>query len=168
MPKLHYDFIVDKENNTLTVQREFQAGRQLVWDAWTKAELLDQWFAPPPFTTKTKSMDFRDGGHWIYVMITPDGTEYWSRSDYVQIQPIDFYSAWDGFCDENGVINQALPRAKWNTTFTDKGENTLVENVVTYDSLADLETVIKMGMKEGMESTLNRLDEFLAVCLAGK
>ena len=70
---LHFDFLVDKKKNTITVRREFAANRQLVWDCYTKSELLDQWFAPKPFTTKTKSMEFNDGGHWIYAMIDPDG-----------------------------------------------------------------------------------------------
>lgn len=162
MPNLQYDFVVDKEHNTLTIKREFLAGRQLVWDCYTKSELLNQWFAPSPMTTKTKSMDFREGGHWIYAMVDPEGKEYWGRNDFIEIRPIDFYSAWDGFCDENGTLDPNLPRASWNATFTDIGQNTLVENVVKYNSLADLETVIQMGMKEGLESTLERLDVLLA------
>lgn len=54
-----------------------------------------------------------------------------------------------------------MPRAKWAVTFTDKGENTIVETVVTYASLNDLETVINMGMQTGMTSTLEKLDELL-------
>src|SRR5688572_32700048 len=77
---LQFDFIVDKEKNTLTLKREFAANRQLVWDCYTKSELLDRWFAPAPLTTKTKSMDFRPGGHWIYAMVDPDGKEYWGRT----------------------------------------------------------------------------------------
>lgn len=159
---LQFDFLADKEKNTLTLRREFAAGRQLVWDCYTKSELLDQWFAPEGLTTKTKSMDFREGGHWIYAMIDPSGTEYWSRTDYLTVSPIDNYTALDAFCNDKGEINTDLPRAKWNVTFTDKGENTLVETVVTYNSLADLETVINMGMEEGMISTLAKLDKLLA------
>lgn len=158
---LLFDFIVDKEKNTLTIKREFAANRQLVWDAYTKSELLDQWFAPKPMTTKTKSMDFSEGGHWIYAMIEPNGTEYWGRMDYVTIQPIDSYTGLDGFCDNNGVLNPGLPRADWDVKFTEIGDNALVTNVVTYNSLTDLETVINMGMEEGMKSTLERLDDLL-------
>ena len=61
---LLFNFLVNKENNTLTITREFAAPRQLVWDCYTKCELLDQWFAPKPLSAKTKSMDFRNGGHW--------------------------------------------------------------------------------------------------------
>lgn len=158
---LQFDFLVDKEQNTITVKREFVANRQLVWDCHTKSELLDKWFAPRPFTTKTKSMDFREGGHWHYAMIDPEGTEYWGWTDYSKIQPIEYYKTMDGFSDSEGNINTDLPRAKWHVQFLDKGEHTLVETTVTYEALADLETVINMGMKEGLTSTLERLDELL-------
>ena len=158
---LQFDFLVDKEKNTLTTRREFLAGRQLVWDTYTKSELLDQWFAPKPLTTKTKSMDFREGGHWIYAMVEPNGTEYWGRTDYLTIQPIDNYTALDAFCNSEGEINTGLPRANWDVTFTDLDNNTLVQTIVTYHSLSDLETVIQMGLQEGMMLTLEKLDDLL-------
>lgn len=158
---LLFDFVVDKEKNTLTIKREFAAPRQLVWDAHTKSELLNQWFAPKPMTTKTKSMDFSEGGHWIYAMIEPNGTEYWGRMDYIKINPIESYTGLDGFCDNNGELNPDLPRASWDVQFKDMGEHSIVENVVTYNSLNDIETVINMGMEEGMKSTLERLDDLL-------
>ena len=162
MNKLKFDFLVNKENNTLTIRREFAAERQLVWDCYTKQELLDQWFAPKPFTTKTKSMDFKNGGHWHYAMIDPDGNHFWGYTGYNNIKPIDYYETLDAFCNEAGEINQDLPRAKWEVTFSDKGENTIVETIVYYNSLNDLETVMNMGMQEGMVSTLEKLDELLS------
>lgn len=158
---LQFDFLVDKEKNTITVKKEFAAHRQLVWDCHTKSELLDKWFAPQPFTTKTKSMDFREGGHWHYAMVDPDGKEYWGLTEYLTIKPIEKYTALDAFCDEKGEPNPELPRAKWNVTFQEHAENTLVQTVVTYNSLGDLETVINMGMKEGLTATLERLDTLL-------
>ncbi|MBU6953414.1 SRPBCC family protein [Hahella sp. HN01] len=158
---LQFDFLVDKENNTITVKREFQAKRQLVWDCYTKSELLDQWFAPKPFTTKTKTMDFREGGCWHYAMIDPEGTEYWGRLDYQTIRPIENYTALDGFSDATGEVNPAMPRSKWDVTFEDKAGHSLVHTVIAYNTLKDLETVIQMGMKEGLTSTLERLDELL-------
>lgn len=158
---LLFDFIVDKEKNTITVKKEFAGNRQLVWDCHTKSELLDQWFAPTPFTTKTKSMEFKEGGHWLYAMVDPDGKEYWGRMDYLKINPIENYTALDAFCDEKGNLNPDLPRANWLATFKDQGEQSLVQTVVTYKSLADLEAVIQMGMKEGLIATLERLDVLL-------
>ncbi|MEQ8244460.1 SRPBCC domain-containing protein [Fulvivirga sp.] len=161
MTKLFFDFIVDKKNNTLTTKREFAANRQLVWDCYTKQEHLDKWFAPKPLGTKTKSIDFSEGGHWHYAMVEPEGNEYWGWTDYTKIQPIDFYETTDAFSDSEGKTNSDLPTATWHVHFTDKGSNTLVETTVQYASLNDLETVINMGMEEGMMSTLERLDELL-------
>lgn len=158
---LQFDFLADKTNNTLTIRREFLADRPLVWDCYTQSELLDQWFAPKPLTTKTKSMDFREGGHWHYAMVEPNGNEYWGLTQYKKIQPIDYYTTLDAFSNEAGDINTDLPQAEWRVTFTDKGENALVETIVTYKSLADLEQVINMGMEQGLMATLEKLDELL-------
>lgn len=161
-PDLQFDFDVDKTNHTITVRREFAAGRQLVWDCYTKSELLDRWFAPETFTTKTKSMDFSEGGHWHYAMVDTDGNEYWGYTSYKTITPIDGYTSSDAFCDEAGTINTDLPGSDWVVSFSDKHSHTLVETVVTYVSLEALEAVIQMGMEDGMTSTLKRLDDLLA------
>jgi uncharacterized protein YndB with AHSA1/START domain len=160
-PDLLFDFKADRTNGALTIAREFDAERQLVWDCHTKQELLDQWFAPKGLTTKTKHMDFRDGGYWHYAMITPDGQSFWNRLDYLTIDPIDSYSAMDGFCDETGVVNADMPRSKWVVTFTDVSDRTLVTTVVQYDSPDGLQKAIDMGLEGGMASTLERLDELL-------
>ena len=162
MPNLQFDFLVNKEDNTLTMRREFLGSRQLVWDCYTKSELLDQWFAPAPLTTKTKTMDFREGGHWHYAMIEPNGTEYWGWTEYLKINPIEYYTALDAFTNAEGEINYDLPRAEWRISFSEKGDNALVQSVVTYKSLADLETVIQMGMEKGMMATLEKLDLLLS------
>ena len=164
---LQFDFIADKQKNTLTVRREFAAKRQLVWDCHTKRELLEKWFAPKPFTAKTKSMEFKEGGHWIYAMVDPDGKEYWGRTEYTKINPIDYYQTKDAFADENGNVNPELPTARWDVTFSDKDSHTVVETIVSYQSLQDLETTLNMGMEEGLASTLENLDELLEK-LSGK
>jgi uncharacterized protein YndB with AHSA1/START domain len=159
--KAKFDFLVDKDKNTITIKREFAAKRQLVWDCYTKSELLDKWFAPKPLTTKTKFMDFSEVGYWHYAMVEPNGQEYWGRMDYQTIQPIDNYTALDGFCDDTGALNPELPRSKWDVTFSDVATHTLVETVVFYTSAEALQQVIQMGLKEGLTSTLERLDELL-------
>jgi len=158
---LQFDFLVDKIKSSITVKREFAAKRQLVWDCYSKSELLDQWFSPKPLTTKTKHMDFSEGGYWHYAMVDPNGQEYWGRLDYQTINPIDNFTALDGFSDESGAINPGLPRSNWDVTFSDALERCLVTTVVSYKSSEELQKVIDMGLKEGLKSTLERLDELL-------
>lgn len=158
-PELQFDFVV--EGSCITVKRQFAAKRPLVWDCHTKQELLDRWFAPKPLTTKTKHMEFKEGGYWHYAMLTPDGQSFWNRLDYQTIKPIESYTALDGFCDEAGVVNPQMPRARWDVSFTDEAERTLVVTQVLYASPEDVQKVIAMGLKDGMASTQERLDELL-------
>lgn len=161
-PDLRFDFIADMQTSRLTVRREFAGKRQLVWDCHTRQEFLDQWFAPRPLVTRTKHMSFTEGGYWHYAMVTPDGQAFWNRLDYLSIHPIDRYAALDGFCDESGAVNPDLPRSRWEVSFADTAPaRTLVTTVVQYSSPADVQKVIDMGMKEGMTSTLERLDDLL-------
>lgn len=156
-----FEFLVNKEKHTITINREFLAERQLIWDCYTKKELLDQWFGPKPLSNKTKTMDFSEGGHWHFAMVEPNGTEYWSLVEYLKIKPIDFFATIDAFSNEKGEINEELPRAKQTVKFFDKENASMVQTTITYNSFKDLETVIKMGMQEGMQSTLERLEKIL-------
>lgn len=159
---LLFDFIVDKETQTVNVKREFNADLSLVWDAWTKPELLDQWWAPKPYQNKTKSMDFREGGTWLYCMISPENEIHWCKNDYLKIENQKSYTGLDAFCDENGIINTEMPRTKWTNVFTEENNKTLVNISAKYNSLADLEMVIQMGFKEGFTMGLNQLDVLLS------
>lgn len=162
---LLFDFTVDKANNQINVKREFNAELPLVWKAWTTSEVLDQWWAPKPWKADTKSMDFREGGFWLYSMTGPMEGEmacHWCRNDYTRIDEEKFFAGLDAFCDENGVINMEFPRTKWENTFTSNGKTTTVSIQATYNSLQDLEQIINMGFKEGFTMALQNLDDYLA------
>ena len=159
---LRFEFLSDIESHSITVVREFDGKRQLVWDCHTKSEHLDRWFAPKPLTTKTKHMDFREGGYWHYAMITPDDQKFWNRLDYKTINPIDSYTAQDGFCDETGTVNPDLPGSLWSVAFADRDTRTLVSTIIQYSSSDALQAAIDMGLKDGLASTLERLDELLS------
>jgi uncharacterized protein YndB with AHSA1/START domain len=158
---LQFDFSVNKENKTINVKREFAANVDLVWDAWTKPEILDLWWAPKPYHVETKSMDFREGGTWLYAMISPEDIAHWCRADYKKIEPQKKFSALDAFCDEDGKVTEDFPRSLWNTSFAGKGDTTTVDIAIEYDNLADLEKIMQMGFKEGFTAGLNNLDEYL-------
>lgn len=162
MAELEFDFVPDAQAGSLLVRREFAGRRAQVWDCYIRAELLDRWYAPPPLVARTKHMDFRVGGYWLFAMIEPSGTEHWSRSDYQAIQPGESFTALDAFCNAEGEVNSAMPRARMTLTFTELGAHTLVETRIEYASPEDLQTVIGMGMQQGLTATLERLDCLLA------
>ena len=158
---LLFDFSVDKDNKAIRVKREFDASLGVVWDAWTKAELLDQWWAPKPFVAKTKSMDFRDGGTWLYAMVGPENVEHWCRADFKNIQQQKTYSALDAFCDQDGNVNDSFPRSNWQNDFAQTGDTTTVDITVSYSDLSGLEKILEMGFQEGFTAGLGNLDELL-------
>jgi len=158
---LLFDFTVNKDNNTVHVKREFAADLDLVWDAWTKPELLDLWWAPKPYQTRTRSMDFREGGTWLYAMISPENVEHWCRADYKKIELKKQFEGLDAFCDANGNINQDFPRSLWTNKFQAGSDTTTVDVTIKYENLAALEKIISMGFKEGFTMALDNLDQYI-------
>ena len=158
---LAFDFSVNKENKTISVKREFAAELSLVWDAYTKSEILDRWWAPKPWKAKTKKMDFREGGYWHYAMVGPEGEEHWALANYKIVQIRKKFTALDAFADADGNVNKDLPQSKWEVIFTDNGQITLVEFQIVFDDLAQLEATIQMGFKEGLTMAMEGLDELL-------
>src|SRR4051812_16410331 len=132
---LKFDFTVNKENHTVNVKREFAADVATVWEAWTNPEILDLWWAPKPYRTVTKSMDFREGGMWLYAMVSPQDEKHWCKNDYQKIEHQKSFSGLDAFCDENGKVNTAMPRTLWTNTFTEKEGTTTVNIVAKYENL---------------------------------
>ncbi len=158
---LVFEFLVNKENNTVTIRREFAADLSLVWDAWTQPALLDLWWAPKPWQSKTRSMEFREGGHRLYAMCGPNGEEHWGLTAFETIAVHQLFTGTDAFTDENGKVNEAFPKAAFEIVFSSMGDKTLVENHTTYPTLAQLQATIEMGFKEGMTMALEGLDEVL-------
>ncbi|WP_160715129.1 SRPBCC family protein [Chitinophaga solisilvae] len=159
--KLAFDFTVDKENKTIVIKREFDAALPLVWDAYTKSEILDRWWGPKPWKARTRSQDFREGGSWHYSMIGPEGEEHWAVLNYITIENQKKFICEDAFADAAGNVSTDLPQARWVVTFTDKGPVTLVESLISFDDLAQLEKVIEMGMGDGLTMAMQNLDELL-------
>ncbi|SFW19009.1 SRPBCC family protein [Chitinophaga sancti] len=157
-----FNYTPNRENNTLTIQREFLADRAQVWDYYTKSELLAQWYAPDPMIITTQVMNFHEGGYWHYKMADQDGNVYYGMTQYKKIDPRYELSFFDAFCDENGKIDINIPGADWTVTFTERGDKILVQSVLTFQSLADLEQILEMGMEDGMRATYETLDKLLA------
>jgi uncharacterized protein YndB with AHSA1/START domain len=155
------NFTKDSQANKMSVKREFNAPVEKVWFAWTQAALLDQWWAPKPWKTKTKSMDFREGGMWLYSMESPDGSRHWGRADYTKIEPGKSFAGMDSFCDENGVVNKDLPATIWTVSFEPSGDSTVVNVELAFASKEDMDKMTQMGFEEGFSMAQENLDALL-------
>lgn len=157
--KLLFEFTVDKATRTVFVNREFAAGLDLVWDAYTKPELLDLWWAPKPFISRTKSMDFKVGGRRFYAMVSPTGEERWSVQKYTSITPKTNFRFISTFADKDE--NPELPGSDWDLNFSEQNGTTKVSITIKNDSLERMEKMIEMGFTEGFTMILNNLENLL-------
>lgn len=156
-----FNFTIDKENHTIHITREFDANLELVWKAWTTAELLDQWCAPNPHRIETKTLDFREGGYWHYALVSPDGNKHWSRYDYKKIEPQKAITELRIFSDENGTVNPDFPPTECTTTFSRNDNKTLITIIEKYQNPEVFEKMATDSHRKGFSSHLRNLDELL-------
>ena len=157
---LLFDFTVDKAAKTVFITREFDADLSLVWDAFTKAEILDQWVAPKPFVAKTKFMDFKVGGRRFYAMVSPEGQERWAIQKYTSISPKTNFKMYNAFADKDE--NPELPGSEWDYTFSEQDGITKVSITIFNESFERMESLLE-GFKQGFTSTLKNLENLLTI-----
>ena len=156
---LLFDFTVNKTTKTVFVNREFAADLSLVWDAFTKQEILDQWWAPKPWASKTKFMNFEVGGRRFYAMVSPEGQEHWSIQEFTSISPTTNFKMSNAFADKDE--NPELPGSDWDLNFSEQNGTTKVSITIKNESLARLEKMLEMGFQGGFTMGLQQLDELL-------
>ena len=160
------EFVVNKETKTVLITKEFDADRDVVWDAYTKPELLDQWWAPKPFSSRTTAMDFKVGGRRFYAMVSPEGGERWAVQRYTSITPKTNFKFLNAFADKDE--NLELPGSDWNLNFSERAGKTTVSISIYNESLERMERLIEMGFTEGMKAQLQNLEELLGKLSAEK
>jgi uncharacterized protein YndB with AHSA1/START domain len=160
MNNLLFDFTVDKAAKTVFITREFDADLSLVWDAFTKAEILDQWVAPKPFMSKTKYQDFKVGGKRFYAMVSPEGQEGWILQKYTSISPKTNFKMFNVFADKDE--NPIPPGSDWDYNFSEENERTIVRITIYNESLERMEKMIAMGFTEGFKASMKNLEDLLA------
>ena len=159
MKDLLFDFTVDKSTKKVFINREFDAELSQVWDAFTKQEILDQWWAPKPWDSKTKVMNFEVGGRRFYAMVSPEGQEHWSLQKYTAISPKTNFKYLNAFADADE--NPELPGSDWDLNFSEENGKTKVSITIYNESLERMEKMIEMGFQGGFTMTMKSLDELL-------
>jgi uncharacterized protein YndB with AHSA1/START domain len=149
---------------TYTVERTFAAPRERVFDAWTSCEALTQWWGPKGWTVPFCEIDFRPGGTWRYMMRGegPDGMmDAWGKAIYSEIVPPQRIVYDDFFTDADGTISPGMPEMTIEVEFIAEGNETRIRSISRFQKAEDIETVLTMGMEEGLKDTWDRLEEYL-------
>ena len=152
-----------RSETNLTLTREFNFPRDLVWTAWTEPEHIAQWFGPEGYSTRVEEYEFKTGGQFKYVMVGPDGNEYPGTSVFKEITPKDRIVATDDFSDNYVEKNPDVPSGMIVTeTFEDLGKRTKVTISIDHKSAEDKRKHEEMGVVAGWGSTLDKLEKHLA------
>jgi len=157
---LLFDFTVDRQAKKVFVTRAFEADQQLVWDAFTKQEILDQWWAPKPWTSRTKHMNFEVGGKRFYAMVSPEGHERWAIQKYTSITPKTNFRMFNTFADKDE--NPELHGSEWDYSFSEQDGITTVSITIFNESLERMERMIEMGFEGGFTASMSNLEKVLA------
>lgn len=156
---LLFDFTVDKAAKKVFIKREFDAGLDLVWDAFTKAEILDQWVAPAPYTSKTKFQEFKVGGRRFYAMVSPEGQERWAIQKYTAISPKTNFRMFNTFADKDE--NPEPMGSDWDYSFSEQNGTTTVSIIIYNESFERMEMMLQMGFTEGFKASLSNLEQYI-------
>jgi uncharacterized protein YndB with AHSA1/START domain len=140
---------------TLLLQRVIQAPRSAVWGAWMNPDTLPQWWGPDGFSCRTKRIDLRAGGEWVFDMIGPDGKVFPNHHLYHEVQPgerISYTLLWG----ENGPKHADA----W-ASFEDQDGATKVTLGMTLSSVAEFREAKGFGAEELGMQTLGKLARFV-------
>lgn len=155
-------------DRVLVLERVFDAPRSLVFQMYSQAEHLTHWWGPRGWELPVCKVDFRPGGVWHYCMKCVDknqgdffGMESWGKAVYEQIVEPERIVYTDFFSDADGNTNKDMPSTNVTVTFVELGAQTRLVSRAEYVSAEALESVMKMGMLEGITQTWDRLEERL-------
>ena len=144
----------DLKNRTLTIEKNFNAPLQIVWDAWTQSEHILKWWAPDGMDIKVIVHEFKVGGKWKYAMPMPDGNEFISEGTYKEIIELKkIVSSADFKPMTEGVELQ--------TYFEADGEKTKFTFSVIHATEEYCKQQEEMGFYNGWGSALDRLEAIL-------
>lgn len=147
--------LANAADRTMIVRRVIPAPRAAVWASWVNTERLPQWWGPDGFFCRTKRIDLRTGGEWVFDMISADGTVFPNHHLYTQMilnERIDYTLLWG----EDGPKHADA----W-VTFEDQSSATLVTLGMVFVTIAEFEEAIGFGAEELGQQTLGKLEQFV-------
>jgi len=149
------DNLAAAAERTMVLQRVIRAPRRLVWGAWMNPETLPLWWGPEGFSCRTKRIDLRTDGEWVFDMIAPDGTVFPNHHLYVEVRPeerIGYTLLWG----ENGPKHADA----W-ASFEDQDGATKVTLGMVFSTAAEFQEAKDFGAVELGLQTLGKLERFV-------
>jgi len=143
------------KERTMVLERSFLVQRSLVWGVWINPETLPKWWGPEGFSCRTKRIDLRTGGEWVFDMVGPDGAVYPNHHLYKDVrfeEGFGYTLLWG----ENGPKH-----ADASVSFEDHGEGTKVTLEMVFNTIAEYQDAKRFGAEALGQQTLGKLERFI-------
>jgi uncharacterized protein YndB with AHSA1/START domain len=153
----------DPQARTMTLEAEFEATPERVWQLWADPRQLERWWGPPTYPATVDSHDLRPGGRVEYHMTGPEGDQprgYW---EVVEVDPPRSLAFRDGFANADGTPNDDLPMNDGRVTIEELGNGRTRMSIESiFPSTEAMEQILAMGMEDGMTQAVGQIDAILA------
>jgi uncharacterized protein YndB with AHSA1/START domain len=153
----------DPEARTMTLDAEFDASAERVWQLWADPRQLERWWGPPTYPATFTKHDLAPGSRVEYHMTGPEGDQPHGFWDIVEVAPPHRLVFHDGFAHDDGTPNLELPLTIARVAIEEiGGGRTRMSIESTFPSLESMEQVLAMGMEEGLRQAVGQIDAILA------
>lgn len=152
----------DPQARTMTMTATFDAPVEKVWRLWADPRLLEKWWGPPTWPATFVDHDLSPGGHVSYYMTGPDGDKAAGWWQVREVDPPRRLVFQDGFADDSGRPDPALPTTEVTVTLEATAEGTTMSMQSRFATREDMEQLIAMGMEEGLVGAMGQIDAILA------
>ncbi len=153
----------DPKALTMTVDAEFEATPDRVWQLWADASQLERWWGPPTYPATFTKHDLSRGGRAEYHMTGPEGDQprgYW---DILETDPPRRLVVKDGFANDDGTPNDDLPRNEFRVTIQEVAAGRTRMSIESkFPSVEAMEQLLAMGMEQGLTEAVGQIDAILA------
>ena len=148
---------------TMTLEAEFDASADRVWELWADPRQLERWWGPPTYPATVTSHDLRPGGRVTYHMTGPEGDQpagYWEVDEVQRPHRLVFR---DGFANDDGTPNSELPVTTARVTIEEIGDGRTRMSIDSeFPTVEAMEQILSMGTEEGMREAVSQIDAILA------
>lgn len=152
----------DPAAHTMTITAELDATIDRAWQLWADPRQLERWWGPPTYPATFVDHDLSPGGRMSYFMTGPDGDKSRGWWEVIAVDAPRRIELRDGFADDNGAPNEAMPTTAIVVTFAEQASKTVMAIESRFPSLEAMEQMVTMGMEEGMKEAMTQIDAILA------
>ena len=153
----------DSHTLTMTLDAEFEASPERVWQLWADPRQLERWWGPPTYPATFTKHDLAPGSHIEYHMTGPEGDQPKGFWDVLETDPPHRLVLRDGFANDDGTPNDAFGVGEMEVTIESVGGGRTRMSIESrFASAEQMEQLLAMGQEEGMTQAVGQIDAILA------